>query len=174
MTNRRRFLQAASAVASTALFSDGRLSATETAPPVLPPSIAALKSMKDQARPVSTEERQARQEKARALMEANDLDAVLLMEGTSLNYFTGIRWWGGERMFAMVLPAKGAAFYVCPAFEEGRAREQISRAAGHADMRVWQEDENPYQLVAQGFRDRGIATGTVGVEEAVRFVFADG
>jgi Xaa-Pro dipeptidase len=49
------------------------------------------------------------------------------MEGTSLNYFTGIRWWGGERLFAMVLPARGAAFYVCPAFEEGRAREQLAR-----------------------------------------------
>src|ERR1700751_4350380 len=161
MTNRRRFLQAASAVASTALFSDGRLSATETAPPVLPPSIAALKSMKDQARPVSTEERQARQEKARALMEANDLDAVLLMEGTSLNYFTGIRWWGGERMFAMVLPAKGTAFFVCSGFEEGRAREQIAQApeGAQVDLRTWQEDENPYQRVAQGLKDRNILTG---------------
>src|SRR6201987_487549 len=176
MTNRRRFLQAASAVASTALFSDGRLSATETAPPVLPPSIAALKSMKDQARPVSTEERQARQEKARALMEANDLDAILLMEGTSLNYFTGIRWWGGERMFAMVLPAKGMAFYVCPAFEEGRAREQIANApeAEGADVRIWQEDESPYQRVAQGLKDRSIATGKIGIEETVRYVFSDG
>src|ERR1700751_6341865 len=176
MTNRRRFLQAASAVASTALFSDGRLSATETAPPVLPPSIAALKSMKDQARPVSTEERQARQEKARALMEANDLDAVLLMEGTSLNYFTGIRWWGGERMFAMVLPAKGTSFYVCPAFEEGRAREQISNApqGDGADIRFWQEDASPYDRIAQGLKDRDIATGKLGIEETVRWVFSEG
>ena len=29
------------------------------------------------------------------------------MAGTSLQYFSGIRWWGGERMFALVLPAKG-------------------------------------------------------------------
>src|ERR1700741_3586415 len=176
MTNRRRFLQAASAVASTALFSDGRLSATETALPELPPSIAALKSMKDQARPISTEERQARQEKARALMEANDLDAILLMEGTSLNYFTGIRWWGGERMFAMVLPAKGAAFYVCPAFEEGRAREQIANAPNgeHPDVRIWQEDDSPYQRIAQGLKERGVAGGKLGIEETVRFVFADG
>src|ERR1700745_158860 len=175
MTNRRRFLQAASAVASTALFSDGRLSATETAPPVLPPSIAALKSMKDAARPVSTEERQARQERARALMEANDLDAVLLMEGTSLNYFTGIRWWGGERLFAMVLPANGAAFYVCPAFEEGRAREQLSNApeGTSPDVRTWQEDDNPYERVAQGLKDRGI-TGALGLEETVREVFREG
>jgi Xaa-Pro dipeptidase len=173
MTNRRRFLQAASAVA---LFSDKRLSATETEPPVLPPSIAALKSMKDQARPISTEERQARQEKACALMEANDLDAILLMEGTSLNYFSGIRWWGGERMFAMVLPAKGAAFYVCPAFEEGRAREQIAKApeGSQPDVRFWQEDESPYQRVAQGLKDRDLSTAKIGIEETVRFVFREG
>src|SRR5260370_24759590 len=98
------------------------------------------------------------------------------MEGTSLKYFTGIRWWGGERMFALVLPAKGAAFYVCPAFEEGRAREQIANApdSAQADVRIWQEDQNPYQMIAQGLQERGIATGKLGIEETVRFVFADG
>ncbi len=76
----------------------------------------------------------------------------------------------------MVLPAKGEPFFVCPAFEEGRAREQI--AAGpigvRADVRTWQEDEDPYALVAGGLRDRGITTGTLGIEERVTFVFADG
>jgi Xaa-Pro dipeptidase len=147
---------------------------TETS--ALPPALASLKSMKDQARPITLDERKQRQEKARALMEANGLDAILLMEGTSLNYFTGIRWWGGERMFAMVLPSKGAAFYVCPAFEEGRAREQIANApeAEGADVRIWQEDESPYQRVAQGLKDRSIATGKIGIEETVRYVFSDG
>jgi Xaa-Pro dipeptidase len=132
--------------------------------------------MKDQPRPISPEERQARQEKARSLMEANGLDAILLMEGTSLNYFTGIRWWGGERLFAMVLPAKGSAFYVCPGFEEGRAREQIAQApeGTQADVRIWQEDESPYQRVAQGLKDRSVLTGRVGIEETVRFVFREG
>ncbi len=98
------------------------------------------------------------------------------MAGTSLQYFTGIRWWGGERMFAMVLPAKGAAFYVCPAFEEGRAREQIASApeGEQADVRVWQEDDSPYQRVAQGLRERSIAGGKLGIEETIRFVFTDG
>jgi len=132
--------------------------------------------MREQARPISAMERRERQEKAHELMRANELDAILLMEGTSLNYFTGIRWWGGERMFAMVLPAKGEAFYVCPAFEEGRAREQIAKTSDEkqADVRIWQEDENPYQRLAQGLHDRGMLTGKVGVEETVRFVFSEG
>jgi Xaa-Pro dipeptidase len=76
----------------------------------------------------------------------------------------------------MVLPAKGAAFYVCPAFEEGRAREQLGNSpeAESPDVRTWQEDESPYQHVAQGLKERGMATGRVGIEETVRFVFADG
>ena len=109
-------------------------------------------------------------------MEANDLDAIFLMEGTSLKYFTGIRWWGGERMFAMVLPAKGAAFYVCPGFEEGRAREQIVSApeGAQADVRIWQEDESPYQRVAQGLKDHELLTGKIGIEETVHYVFYEG
>ncbi|PYX84025.1 MAG: aminopeptidase P family protein [Acidobacteria bacterium] len=172
MVSRRRFLHLGTAAASATLA--GQNSGEK--PASLPPSVAGLKSMKDQARPISQEERRDRQEKARRLMQANRLDAILLMEGTSLTYFTGMRWWGGERMFAMVLPAKGKAFYVCPGFEEGRAREQLAKAPGgnDEDVRIWQEDENPYQRVAQGLKDRGISAGTLGMEETVRFVFSDG
>jgi Xaa-Pro dipeptidase len=176
MVSRRRFLQVGTAAAGATLAAQSGAQASAEEKSALPPSIAALKSMKDQAKPITREERSERQQRARRLMEANHLDAILLMEGTSLNYFTGIRWWGGERLFAMVLPAKGTAFYVCPAFEEGRAREQIANApeSAQVDVRIWQEDESPYQRVAQGLKDRGIATGSLGVEETVRYVFSDG
>ena len=39
------------------------------------------------------------------------------------------------------------------------------------DVRTWQEDESPYQLVAQGLKERGMASGKLGIEETVRFVF---
>ena len=41
-------------------------------------------------------------------------------------------------------------------------------------MRTWNEDESPYALVAQGLKDRGLSTGTIGVEETMKFVWADG
>jgi Xaa-Pro dipeptidase len=175
MFSRRRFLQAGTFAAGTTLLPQPSAGAESNSSP-LPASIANLKSMSDQAKPITREERSQRREKARRLMQANDLDAILLMEGTSLNYFTGIRWWGGERLFAMVLPVKGAAFYVCPAFEEGRAWEQIAKApdGAQADVRVWQEDESPYQRVARGLKDRSIASGRLGIEETARFVFTDG
>ncbi len=174
MISRRRFVQLGT-VAGAALGANslGRANAEESHSP-LPPSIASLKPMKEQAKPITLAERHDRQQKACRLMEANRIDALLLMEGTSLDYFSGIRWWGGERLFAMVLPARGAAFYVCPAFEEGRAREQIAAAPDgeQPDVRTWQEDDNPYQRLAQGLKDRGISAGTLGMEEAVRFVFS--
>ena len=176
MVSRRRFLQAGTitAGASLAAFSPS-LRAEEACAP-LPPSVANLKSMKDLAKPITVDERAARQEKARQLMVANHLDAVLLMEGTSLNYFAGVQWWGGERLFVLVLPAKGRTLCVCPAFEEGRARELLANSpeGKNADVRTWQEDQNPYQLLAQGFKDLNISTGTLGMEETVRFVFSEG
>jgi Xaa-Pro dipeptidase len=177
MISRRRFLEVSSVTAGLAgaphfLMASG----AEKDDSSLPPSIVRLKSRKSEATPITREERNERQQRARQLMTENGLDAILLMEGTSLRYFTGVRWWGGERTFALVLPAKGAAFYVCPAFEEGRAREQLANAPDgeQADVRVWQEDESPYQRIAQGVKERGIASGRVGIEETVRFVFADG
>lgn len=175
MLSRRRLLQLGT-IAGAALGTAPLAAAADQPCPPLPPSIAKLKSMKDQATPITKEERAARQEKARQLMVEQHIDAIVLMEGTSLNYFTGIRWWGGERLFAMVLPGKGAAFYVCPAFEEGRAREQIAKGpnSDQPDVRIWQEDDDPYERVAQGLMDRGISTGTLGMEETVRSVFSSG
>jgi Xaa-Pro dipeptidase len=174
MISRRRFLEAGGVTAGIAAISWS--APTAEADESLPASISQLKSRKAEAKPITREERQQRQEQARRLMRENGLDAILLMEGTSLRYFAGIRWWGGERMFALVLPVKGSAFYVCPGFEEGRAREQIANAPDGAqpDLRIWQEDERPYERVAQGLKDRGMATGKFGLEETVRFVFAEG
>lgn len=175
MLSRRRFLQTSSLAASVALPTFAFAADSDEKEKPLPPAIDALKSRREDGKPITVNERVERQEKARRLMRDNNLSAIFLSQGTSLRYFTGIRWEGGERLFGMVLPAKGEAFYVAPAFEEDRAREQIAAApdGGKPDVRVWQEDESPYIRVAQGLSDRGIATATIGVEETTKFVFCD-
>jgi Xaa-Pro dipeptidase len=172
--SRRQFLKTGSIVATASAVLPALAEAAENNQR-LPAAIGALRTLAGEAKPITNEERAERQEKARRLMRENNLSAFVLTQGTSLAYFTGIRWWGGERLFAMVLPAKGEAFYVSPAFEEGRAREQIALApAGkNPDVRVWQEDESPYARLAQGLSDRGISSGTVGFEETIKFVFSD-
>src|SRR5208337_354245 len=167
MVSRRRFLQTGSLAASVSVALPALAEAAE-GDQSLPPALAALRTLRAEARPITVEERAARQENARRLMlmRENNLSAILLTPSTSLAYFTGIRWEGGERLFAMVLPAKGEAFYVSPAFEEGRAREQTAQAPDggkpDSDVRIWQEDESPYARVAQGLSDRGIASGMIG------------
>jgi len=170
--NRRRFLGATAA----ALPASALLAQTSRETP-LPPSIAALSSMRDRAKPITNDERRARIEKARRLMAEHKIGALVLTGGTSLVYFAGMRWFGGERLFACVIPVKGDPFFVCPAFEEERAMEQIGRGpfgGGHADVRPWQEDESPYALVARGLADRGLATASIGVEENTKLVWSQG
>jgi Xaa-Pro dipeptidase len=172
MVTRRTFLWGAGA--SAAMLGAPRLEAQPQAD--LPPAIQALTSMKSQARPITADERRGRVEKARRLMAQEKIDALMLCSGMSLIYFTNIRWSGGERLFTCVIPATGEPFFVCPAFEEDRAREQIALGpfAGTADVRTWHEHESPYERVAQGLADRGVRTGRLGIEETVDFVFSDG
>src|SRR5205807_4536484 len=116
---------------------------------------------------------------ARALMEKNKLAAIMITGGTSLVYFTNIQRWLSERLFELILPAKDEPFFVSPAFEEDRAREQISGefspfgGSSNLDVRTWQEEESPYLRIVQGLKDRGIATATLAIEETTRFVYSD-
>jgi Xaa-Pro dipeptidase len=172
--SRRRFLQVGTtAAAAAALPATGSAADCDSK---LPPSIASLKSMKDQATPISAQERAARVERARELMVENELQAIVVTNGSSLPYYSAVHWWPSERFFGMVLPAKGNAFFVCPAFEEGRAREQLEMGpfGTKVEVRTWQEDEDPYQRVADGLRDLGVSSGVVGIEERTPYVFSNG
>jgi Xaa-Pro dipeptidase len=154
----------------------GRVSPAFAQGAAVPRPLAALTSMRAQAKPITNEERRARIEKARRLMAQHKIDALMLTQGTSLVYFTNLRWGGGERLTACIIPAKGEPFFVSPAFEEERAREQIELGPfgdATADLRTWNEDESPYALVANGLKDRGVATGTLGIEETTKFVWSD-
>ena len=122
--------------------------------------------------PITDDERRARIEKARRLMTENRIDAMILEGGSSLFYFTGVRWGLSERPFVAVIPAKGDLAWVCPGFEEARARELVK--SKNADVRTWEEDESPYKLVAQILKDRGVSAGRVGVEERLRFFIFNG
>lgn len=130
-----------------------------------------LKPMTEDIVPVTVEERQSRIKKARRLMVENNIDAIYLEAGSSLFYFTGVKWGRSERMMAAVIPVKGEIAYACPAFEEARLRELIIFGD---DVRVWEDHESPYKLVAEIFQDRGIASGRIGMEESVRFFLFDG
>lgn len=136
-----------------------------------PEPIRKLKRMTEGIVPISLAERKDRIAKARRLMRERKIDAIFIEPGPSMFYFSGMRWSTSERMFALVIPVKGEIAWVCPKFEEERARELITIGD---DVRTWEEDESPYKRVAEIFHDRGLRTGRIGMEERVRFFLFDG
>ena len=182
MPTRRSFLLAASAAAAAPSLSlqAQRPSAVPPSDLKLPPAIAALANRRSEAVPITLEEREHRIERARELLAKNKLDALVICTGTSLTYFTGLRWGQSERFFAWVLAAKGNPFIICPVFEEGRVRERMEAKpatlpqASVTRVYTWNEDDNPYTLLAKALKEAGISTGRVGVEERTQFAFSDG
>ena len=141
-------------------------------PSGLPQAFAGLKPLGGRVRPITADEFHGRMLQAQKLMSesAPKYDALFIAPGTSLYYFTGIRWGISERLLALVLPRTGEPIVVVPAFEEGRMREKLTFAA---EVRAWQEDESPTKIAAAALEDRWIRTGCVGVEETAAFTFFD-
>jgi Xaa-Pro dipeptidase len=161
MLNRRRFI-GAGAAASLAALLPYRLLAEEAA--------VDLRPMTGNVVPISREEHLARIARAQALMAEHDLGAVLIEPGASMIYFTGVHWWRSERLTAAILPREGEIGIVTPFFEEPSVHESLKVPA---DIRTWNEDEDPLRTVAGFLTDRHV-TGPVGIEETVRYFAVDG
>ncbi len=130
-------------------------------------------SFRDKIVPITVEERKQRIARAQEQMGQQKIDALFLEGTTSCFYFTGMRWGQSERTFGVVIPAKGSIIYICPKFEEDRAKELIKPAFGD-EVRCWEEHESPYALIAGAVKDRGVVHHKIGMEERVRFFIADG
>ncbi|MBL0767207.1 Xaa-Pro peptidase family protein [Sphingopyxis sp. XHP0097] len=141
----------------------------------LPPSVLAadaadLANLAAKAAPIGKAERMTRIAKAKALMAANDIGALLIEPGSSLIYFTGVQWWRSERLTAAILTREGEVAVVTPFFEEPSVRESLGI---EAEILTWNEDENPLAKVAAWLGKRGLAQGRIGVEETVRYFAVD-
>src|SRR5438105_14260166 len=119
--------------------------------------------------PISSEERLQRLAKARSLMQQHGIGAIIVESGPSLDYLTGVQWWRSERLTAAVIPASGEPIIVTPFFERPSVAESLSVPA---EIRTWNEDEEPLKLVADFLRERGAAGEPVAFEETDRFFIA--
>jgi Xaa-Pro dipeptidase len=161
MLTRRLFLQG---TAATPLLAAGASFGTGSA---VPP----LKSLTTGAKPISPEERRARLEKAQGLMAQQRVAALLIESGSSLEYFTGIRWHRSERTTLAVIPAAGELFVVTPAFEEPSVRETLQVPGS---VTPWNEHENPFEKIVQGLKARNVASGVLAAESTIRFFIVAG
>ena len=160
--NRRALIAAAAAL--PLLARPGLLRAAE-------PDLSMLADIMSGAPPIGEGERQARIARAQALMHANGIGAVLIEPGSSLIYFTGVRWGRSERLTAAVLPVEGDPCIVTPFFEEPSVRQTLGVPA---EVRVWQEDEDPLAVVAGFLKDRKLAARPIGIEETLRYFAVNG
>jgi Xaa-Pro dipeptidase len=108
--------------------------------------------------------------RAQELMRASGIGSVLVESGPSLDYYTGVQWWRSERLTAVVIPAEGDPIIVTPFFERPSIQEMLLVPA---EIRTWQEDEEPLKLVADFLRERKVASLPVGFEETDRFWIED-
>jgi len=161
MISRRTLLSA-----SAGLPLIGTLAAAAGSPPA-----PTLTSITGKAQPISADERRGRIAKAQRLMAEQKIGAMLIESGSSLDYFTGIRWWRSERTTAAILPAQGELVVVTPAFEEPSVRETLQVGG---DVRPWNEHASPFERLAQALADRGVGQGKLAVESTTRFFIIDG
>lgn len=155
---RRTFLKTTAAGALVPLVVSPALAQTSV------PKNPKVDEIRSRIKPITPEERQQRIDKAQKIMQEQNIDAVFFEGGTSLNYFTGIRWDRSERLFAMILFQNGAPVFIAPEFEHMRAAEQ----AGSSKLFTWQEDEDPYAVVKTILTQFKCLTGVIGIEETTR------
>lgn len=136
----------------------------------LPAPIARL-TPRPPPEPISDEERAARRARAQELMSERGMAALLVEPGASLTYFADVGWGRSERLFGMLLPQRGEAIFISPAFEKERAALGVR---DRFEIRAWQEDESPYGLILDALRGWGYGGGKLGVDPSARVFVLDG
>jgi len=167
--DKRHFLKFFTAAAAAApLASLAKISDVDTSEA---PDLSALQDITGDSTPISLAERRARIEKAQALMKTHKIAALLIEPGAAMDYFSGVKWWRSERLTALVIPQKGDVAVVTPFFEKPSVMESLKVGD---DVRVWQEHESPFDVVADILKSRGITSGNIGFESSVRYFVVSG
>ncbi|RKY85119.1 aminopeptidase P family protein [candidate division KSB1 bacterium] len=125
-----------------------------------------LKNMVKDVKPLELEDYLSRIEKAKSLMAKFKIDCLFLTGGTNLIYFTNVNWWRSERVFGVLLFKNYEPVWICPSFELERAKEKVLIGK---DIRTWEEHENPYKLIKNTLKEKGLISGNIGIEESVRY-----
>jgi Xaa-Pro dipeptidase len=76
-------------------------------------------------------------------LKTQKLDLLVVEPSTNFQYLAGYNPGRSERLILLMIPAVGAPALVCPSFEV----ERIKRNSVIADVRGWEEQEDPWRLV---------------------------
>jgi Xaa-Pro dipeptidase len=78
-------------------------------------------------------------------LQTRKLDLFVAEPSTNFHYLTGYNPGRSERLILLMIPASGAPALVSPSFEV----ERIKRNTAVSDVRGWEEQEDPWNLVKQ-------------------------
>lgn len=162
---RRDFLRASAgaAVLPPLLGSSGASAAGPASP------LDSLRPMTAAVSYIDSAERARRRAKLSRLLKDRGASAALIEPGSTLDYFTGVKWWLSERLTAGLVTAEGALVFITPAFEESRLREM---AGASVEILIWEEDEDPFVILASWLKKHHPDAGTLILDEAVRYFVA--
>ncbi|MGH7608208.1 MAG: M24 family metallopeptidase [Gemmatimonadales bacterium] len=90
-----------------------------------------------------------RLERLQAELKTQERDLFVAEPGTTFRYFARYNPGRSERLILLMVPVTGAPALICPSFEV----ERITRNSVIADVRGWEEQDDPWKLV----RDAGRA-----------------
>src|SRR5438094_1068341 len=95
-------------------------------------------------------------------LKSRKLDLLVVEPSTNFQYFTGYNPGRSERLILLMIPVSGAPALICPSF----GVERIKRNSTISDVRGWEEQDDPWDLVGKAGRDMKPAHryGTAAVE----------
>ena len=166
---KRNFLKVSVTSAASVVLTNSSLAGSSTSQSTMPKSL--LKDITGNVSAISSNERLVRVAKAQNIMQKQNIAALVIEPGASMDYFSGIQWWRSERLTALVIPKEGDIAIVCPFFEEPSIRESMS--IGN-DVRVWQEHESPFVKIKQILEEKSLSKGNIAFEKTVRYFVMQG
>jgi len=113
-------------------------------------------------------ELEARLGAVRALMQARNLDGIVVTVPENIYYLTGLDHWGFFACHALLVPLQGEMGLMCRAMERITVENQVTNAEffGHADT------EEPSDYIIRMIRARGLDAARLGLEKRSLFLTA--
>lgn len=167
---RRNFLKSGSLGLGAAALASCKASGGIRNPETSPKAFDQLQPMTAGIEAPNESDFQQRREQLRRELRQSGAKALLFAGNVSLRYFTGIHWGISDRFWGAVLFETGEPIFITPAFEKARALETTPR---NAEIRIWEEDEDPLRLVGDCLRERGIGSGPLAIEVEIPFRYVE-
>jgi Xaa-Pro dipeptidase len=103
--------------------------------------------------------------KIRAELKSANADCFFAFSGSNINYSSGCNIGPSDRLAAAIIPMDGEVAIISPGFEGERMRKEKL----FGEVYTWEEDEDPFDLVASIFKKMGLTKSCIAVDDTLWF-----